>query len=128
MLILQQDTLSKVILHRGTRRNKGMLNNSTASILLGKRLVSLKDGMSLSHTHTQFGSEEGCTVSHGLYMLLYFIKSDIRLARFSRMWLHDLLIVQNMKLIFGNWRRYYKTIFMSLQYEKGSKHQTDLTK
>jgi len=58
MLILQQDTLCKAILHLGTRHNKGII--STHSLLGKISLVVLKDGMSLSlslsqtHTHTWF--------------------------------------------------------------------------
>jgi hypothetical protein len=49
MLILHQGTLSKVTLSsRGTRRSRAMLHNTTASSLLGKNKVSLKDGMCLS--------------------------------------------------------------------------------
>ena len=54
MLILQQDTLRKAILHLGTRHNKGII--STHSLLGKISLVVLKDGMSLflslKHTHT----------------------------------------------------------------------------
>ena len=59
MLILQQDTLRKAILHLGTRHNKVII--STHSLLGKISLVVLKDGMSLSlslyisqtHTHTR---------------------------------------------------------------------------